>query len=66
MNLVLFTLELFKLRSFKSQADEVMNLSNCYFLGINSDKITNTKDLGIKVIWEIILMEMKKSATVAK
>ena len=24
-----FTLGLFKLRSFKSQADEVMNLSNC-------------------------------------
>ena len=32
------------------------------FLGINSDKITKSKDLSIKVIWEIILMEMKKSA----
>jgi hypothetical protein len=31
-------------------------------LGINSDKITKSKGLSIKVIWEIILMEMKKSA----
>jgi hypothetical protein len=31
-------------------------------LGINSDKITKSKDLSIKVIWEIIFIEMKKSA----
>ena len=32
------------------------------FLCIDSDKITKSKGLSIKVIWEIILMEMKKSA----
>ena len=32
------------------------------FVGINSDKITKSMDLSIKVIWEIILMEVKKSA----
>ena len=32
------------------------------FLGIDSDKITKSKDLSIKLIWEIILMEIKKSA----
>ena len=28
-----YTLGLFMLRSFKSQSDDVMNLSNCYFFG---------------------------------